>query len=805
MEKKIDIGKKAKVSIVWSVKPIDYTSEKENNIKSLFAKKYNIPASNIVVEKKFINSNITNEGLASESVKKITDPVFQQVLFKQYIDENNIENVDFDEIIKIDSIINNLIDYNQYEQGKKYTLKWLDWSNFLSYGKTNHFDFTQLHGLVLLNGEPANKSGKSTFAYDLLHFLFFGETKSGKAKNESGQFNLGALFNSFLPDETELKVEGCINIDGSDYIIRRTLKRPAKSKKELRTATQKIEYFKVNEVGELVSLQDTVNLQEASTTETNKIIKEAIGNEKDFDLIISANAKDLDELISLKNDERGKLLSRWIGLSCLEDKNAKAKDMWNKQISVGRYCDLYNRENLKSDIETCKENIKTSNEEITKLKKNLSECEKRIEQCTNDKERYLSDKKPVDMSLLKKGDVTTLETKLENLKNTGINKATLLKELKTNLSQFKDIDFSDDNYTILVKKQAEIVEKIATIKANIKSLQEQNKNLLNSEYCPTCHRKYDGIDNTPIINKNKEQIEQLTKEGIALNEEKIKISKQIEEEDTKRRNLLEKNKIELRISAIETEIVTLRLEYQEVKNTIKTLNENKEAIKYNNELDAKINVMVETIKTEDSVRLRTINEINQYNNDIINFNKTIEDKENIILRIEEEEKIEKNWKLYLKLIGKDGISKMVLRNTLPIINAEINRLLTGVADFEVEVIMNEKNDVNFYLIRDNIKYNLSAASGLEKTQAALALRVVLGNMSNLCKPCMLLLDEVLGGVAESNYDDMKKLYDKIVDNYDFVFHICHLPAIAWWHDGGIVTIQKVNNISSIKPIQSCIS
>ena len=36
--------------------------------------------------------------------------------------------------------------------------------------------------LVLLNGEPANKSGKSTFAYDLLHFLLFGKTNTKKAK-----------------------------------------------------------------------------------------------------------------------------------------------------------------------------------------------------------------------------------------------------------------------------------------------------------------------------------------------------------------------------------------------------------------------------------------------------------------------------------------------------------------------------------------------------------------------------------------------------------------------------------------------
>jgi DNA repair exonuclease SbcCD ATPase subunit len=149
------------------------------------------------------------------------------------------------------------------------------------------------------------------------------------------------------------------------------------------------------------------------------------------------------------------------------------------------------------------------------------------------------------------------------------------------------------------------------------------------------------------------------------------------------------------------------------------------------------------------------------------------------------------------MIGKDGISKMVLRNTLPIINNELNKLLSDVSDFRVEIVMNDKNDVDFLLVRDETITRLSAASGLEKTQAALALRVVLGHMSKLSRPPFILLDEVLGTVAKENYDDMKKLYDKITEYYDFILHITHISDIVDWHDS-IVTVKKVNNISSVK-------
>ena len=89
MEKKTNIGNKAKVCIVWTVKAVDYTKEKENNIKAAFAKKYEIPESNIIIEKNFklVNTDI-DTGLNAENIKKITDPAFQQSLFKQYIAEN---------------------------------------------------------------------------------------------------------------------------------------------------------------------------------------------------------------------------------------------------------------------------------------------------------------------------------------------------------------------------------------------------------------------------------------------------------------------------------------------------------------------------------------------------------------------------------------------------------------------------------------------------------------------------------------------------------------------------------------------
>lgn len=787
MTKKIDIGQNAKVKIQWNVHQSNYSRELENSMIALMAKKYGIPAKNVTIETNYITNN-TNDVLAAETVQSIHDPKFQQELMKQYIANNDIKDIDFEEILKIDSQINSLINYDAYDKGKKYTIKWVKWSNFLSYGPDNYFDFTTLNGLVLLNGEPANKSGKSTFAYDLLHFLLFGKTNTNKAKN------LGELFNNYLPETRTINVEGCINIDGEDFIIRRTLTRPAQGKKT-KTVTNKVEYYKVSEDGSEEILPED-NKQEASTTATSKIIKEALGNESDFDLIISANAKDLDNIISLTETEKGRLLSRWIGLSLIEDKDIKAREKWNKEISVGRYSDMYNQTQLETDIEELTATLTHNVAQIEAYNNQIDTLNKSIEEYQQSKELLLSSRQVIDNSLLKV-DVATLQNTINMLVEDGKRKNSMVEILEKDLSEMGEIVFSEDEYKSMRSENERLISKMAEARATINSLKSTNKALESAEFCPTCGKKFDNVDNSAQISQNTERIKQLTSDGIAMKKRSDELTSAMATVEELRTKASKKTQIELKIAALKTEIANKRAEYKEKSQTLKEIEKNKEAIRKNSEIDAHINVVNANISSGEANKRNLLNAITSLEKENARHTETISLRKSYLVKIAEERKIEKYWKLYLQMIGKDGISKMVLRNTLPIINSELNRLLGDITDFRVEVVMNEKNDVDFLLIRDETVTRLSAASGLEKTQSALALRVVLGNMSKLSRPPFILLDEVLGTVASENYDDMRKLYNKITEYYSFILHITHINDIADWHDS-IVTVQKVDNISRIK-------
>lgn len=791
---KTTIGKKSKVEIQWNVIPSNYSLEKAETIRAEMAKKYGIPKDNITVTPNFIKLNDNGEvvALSNEVIDNIQDPKFQQNLFLKYFEENGITEYNFDEICKIDNHINSLIDYEIYDAHRRYEIKWIKWSNFLSYGENNFFDFTQLSGLVLLNGEPANQSGKSTFAYDLLHFLLFGKTNSGKADVFSD------IFNRYSPEATEVKVEGCLTIEGSDYVIKRTLTRPALSKRtEKSKVTHKVEYYRLIDGIEqsLIDDESPENLEGTGNVDTNKIIKEAIGNEKDFDLVICANSDNLKSLISLKDTDRGRLLTKWIGLLVIEDKEKIAREKWNKEISKNLYSYTYNRGTLQKEVEDYGAELKVKEEDLNKWVEYSNNVANIITTHMSSKEALLLAKQPIDDNLTRI-DVTTVETKIQSITDEGKKRAAQKERIEAQLKEIGDISFNNEIYAGLVNESKKLNSEMAVLRTEIKNLKERNQELRKSEYCPTCGKKLDNVSFDVTIAANEESIKQKTELGINKSVALKNVDEEIGKMETQREQFMTKNNLEVQRDKIEVELRRLRLELQEQKRTLADLERNKEIIKKNGEIDAQINVINHNIKIEESNHTQSIMTIENLKRDIKTYETEINNRKVVIEAIEKEEVLVQSWGLYLQLIGKNGISKMVLRNTLPIINGEMKRLLNDVCDFDVEVVIDDRNDVAFNLIRDNVVTKLSSGSGFEQTAASLALRVVLGNMSTLSRPSFILLDEVLGGVAKENYDNIKKLYDRILKDYSFVFQITHLDDIVDWHDK-VVTVKKVNNISSI--------
>lgn len=793
--KKIEIGKHSKVNIKWKVMPVDYSHDGEKEIISKFAKKYGISKENVSVEPVFINEkgDTGDSVYVNESVQNIQDPEFKYSLFKQYLAEKKIEDYDFEKIVELDKLITSNIDYEVYDKHKRYTIKWIKWSNFMSFGKDNFFDFTKLSGLVLLSSEPANQGGKSTFCLDLFRFLLFG-----KVTSRENDWTLSKVFNDYIPEATEMTVEGCIEIDGVDYVIKRVVSRPdLKRRTEKSKVSQKVTYYKLVN-GQYVDLEDedSENETESSGTETNKSIKEAIGNERDFDLMICVDSANLKGLISLKDTDRGRLITRWIGLLVLEDTDKLAREYYNKSVVPKLTLNKYSKEDLKAD----NEELEKENDDYIKDGIKYSEDKAKSEDILNGykekRDLLLSSKLPIDEKLTKT-DKVTIEHEKENITESGKRKAAEKKKNEEDYEEVKNAKFNNDKYKEAIQEDKRLSIELNNLKNETERLEDEITQLKDGEYCPTCGAKLKGVDNTELIQEKNAQVAKNKEKIVKSSKDLSKISKLIDKLEIDKGDYDKKTKLELIIEKNEVDIENYRVKLRECNRILKDLENNDAAIRKNNEINAKINVIDASVAEEEKVHAELVRKIEECRSTILANRKIISDNNKLIGIIEEEEKLVRNWKIYLDMIGKNGISKMVLRKALPIINGDLKRMLSDVCDFDVEVAIDDHNDVAFYQIHNGVRRNLAAGSGFEQTAASLALRSVLSKISTFSKPSFVVFDEILGGVADENYDQMKLLYDKIVKDYAYVIQITHLKSIADWHNQHII-IKKENDISEIE-------
>jgi DNA repair exonuclease SbcCD ATPase subunit len=178
----------------------------------------------------------------------------------------------------------------------------------------------------------------------------------------------------------------------------------------------------------------------------------------------------------------------------------------------------------------------------------------------------------------------------------------------------------------------------------------------------------------------------------------------------------------------------------------------------------------------------------------------------LIKKIDQEDELGVVFKIYLTIYGKNGISKIIMKNMIPLINHELYRLLVDSCHFILELNVNDKNEVEFLMIdtETRVVKPLNSGSGYERTISSLALRSVLTRISSLPKPNIVVMDEVFGKVADENLEMVGEFFKKIKNYFEHIFVISHNSLIRNWSDN-IIMIKKEENISSIDFITTRIS
>jgi DNA repair exonuclease SbcCD ATPase subunit len=761
------------IRVIWEDYSENFTQEKIKSVRHYFQKKYNSTNVNVITKtKKTEETENTNVDISFN----ILDKNYQLELVKSYLISKGNEDL-IDEIVKIDSLVDNKISLedNEATPFKKWYIKNIEFSNFLSYGENQKIDFDKCSGINVVESNPPNFGGKTVLTVDLLLFLFFNETtKTTKAEE---------IFNRFT-DKNKVFVKGEITIDGEEYIIVRQLERKKSKSNEWSVKTE-LDFFKKLSDG---SLQNFTGEQRR---ETEEFIKTSIGSKEDFLMTILTTATNLEDLIDSKPTARGQVLSRFMGLDFLKRKEEVGKELYS-DFSKSMISNVYSSEKLKSDNETFENNIielKNSNDE---LNNNLKDINERLGKGKEYRDQLLSKKNDdidKEISLLKpeeiKEEIKGLDSKKDSTEK-------LLKELKVvEPSEFYHEDKHDkikEEYNIQLKNKIEVETKIK----DIEELQESVSGGIKCEHCGielmNAAITQNKINELAGFITHKTQIEGLMQDLSRKDIEFVKLKKEFDEYE---KNKLIKEKYELSIESFQLKVGTLNeklKKYYEVQDKIA---ENAKI----SSLLMKANVRLDELEFEKN---STDKKINDNLSQINSYNIKIKENLNKIALISEESIKEKYYKIYLEIYGKNGISKMIMRTMMPLINSELQRLMENSAHFRLEIRINDKNEVEFIMIDNNTQVEklMVSGSGYERTIASLALRAVLSKICSLPKPNLVVFDEVFGKISNENLDMVSEFFSKIKEYFEKIFLITHNPMVTNWADN-VIKIKKEDNISLV--------
>ena len=761
------------IQVVWEDLPENFTQDKIKSVKHYFSKKYNTTNVNVLTKAKATQ----NKDMQSIDVSvNISDVNYQLDLLKNFIESKGYKDKT-DDVLSINKMVENKMagDEENQSQFKKWYIRNIEFSNFLSYGENQKLDFDKLNGIVVVESDPPNFGGKTVLTVDLLMFLFFNETtKTTKAEE---------IFNRFT-DKDKVHVKGEITIDGEDYVIVRNIERKLSKKNEWNVKTE-LDFFKKLSDGTLL------NFTGEQRRETEAFIKTSIGTKEDFLMTILTTGSNLEELLESKPTARGQVLSRFMGLEFLKKKEEVSKEIYS-EFSKQKLSNIYSSEQLKDDITTNETSIQILKTQIGESKKDLSNVEDAIVKGKSYRDDMLKQKHTnIDQEISRLNPTKTQEeiNVIDFDKKGYISK---IKELKVvEPSEFYHEDKHDevkDQYNEFYKNVVQIDTEIASIN----KLKSEVEGGIKCEHCGI-ELMNAKITNAKIAELDGLIVQKTTKttfmQDLSRKEQSfVQLKKEFDEYE---KNKLVKEKYEILVESCDLKINAL-------KDKIKRWEEIQDKIQENQKIDGqliKADLRLEELEIE-KTRINSLISGNQVS--ISSYNEKIDNNKKMIIKIKEEEEKERIYKIYMEAFGKNGLSKIIMKTMMPLINSELQRLMEDSCYFKLVININDKNDVEFLMIDNStgIEKLMVSGSGYERTISSLALRSVLSKVCTLPKPNIVVFDEVFGKISNDNLEMVSEFFQKIKEYFDKVFLISHNPMISQWSDT-IVKIKKENNISKV--------
>jgi len=736
-------------------------------------------------------------------VENLRDKGVQENLIREYLVEYQPSENMLERVFELNRKYNSQIEETEeVARNVNWNINKFEWDNLFNYGEDNSVDFTKLNGIVGIFGK--NYSGKSSIIDGMLYTMF-----NTTSKNERKNYN--------IINQNKKDCRGCVELQVGDkvYTIERKSEKYVKKLKgevtnEARTF---LDFSGLDAVmGEESSLNGTTR------TETDAHIRKRFGTVEDF--LLTSMSSQLDSLSFIKegSTRRKEILAKFLDLDIFEKKFKLAhEDGSDLKAVLRRVGDTdYSNDIALAEVQHLEANRALDNEVAAcdQLREGLSVAEKEYATLTVQIDSIPAERLDIKnlletrSSLEKKvegTDVSIVELKSQNL------------DYNEKLKDYDDFLTTIDIEDLLAQKQEfdefkqkydDTLNKARLLDNDYKSMSKK-LDLLDEVPCgdkyPTCQFIRDA--HLAAVELPSLEVEIVDKIEEAKGYKNMTISvdsfQMIELIERYNNTIIKKNNIEIEKRDNKVSIEKLYAKIKSYRDALRTTSEKIELYEEKKDLIKNIESLINSrdtverkIKEMRGELLDVEDSINLHHRQLGSMEQKVEDLKEKKLELDEIREEYAAYDLFMRCTHSNGIAYDIIKKRLPVINAEIAKVLSNIVDFDVFF---QEDGRKLDILLKHPKHDprpIEMGSGAEKTVTAMAIRLALLSVSSLPKGNIFILDEPGTALDADNMEGFIRILQLIKMYFKTVILVSHLDSLKDIVDVEI-TIDKTNGYARV--------
>ena len=762
----------------------DYAQAKWSATSVNFVNKYDGP-----------NASVNS---ANGKAINMRDPSNQEKFLREFMDSKEIEDSVKERVVELSRDYLKKVSAEDISRNVVWDIKKMQWNYLFNYGKGNSIDFSKLNGLVGIFGK--NYSGKSSII-DAALFGLFNTTSKGERKNVH-------IINQ-NQEKALCKLE--VSVGDDLYKISRSLERTKTS------AKTDLDFTKYS----LGVHAESKNGETRNLTDEN--IRNTFGTLSDFMMTSLSAQNGSFGFINEGSTKRKEILAKFLDLQVFDQMHKLAKAESAELRGVIKHLNSHDSE---KKLKRAKAELCEIIEDIAKQRDLCDKHRDRLEvllleqQSINDQVQAAS-QKPIDIA-----DIQSQRSRaIAALSKTQKQLQGYEAEYEAKMSQIGDLEFllpqideqarhaqeEMNTYNLIVSQISVVQPEVKKLVRRVDNLQSKIDMLHDHEYDPDCEfcrnnefvkaAEQAKIDIVNVREKKTEKASELTAlklKGSLFDSADLR--SKIENYSDTMQSIADLQAVyetlELKIKNAKSQIQVNNQKIERLDEDIAYYNENVEAYENLESLRRDLQAITKTVDLKKSDIKKCDDKVLGYMSEKGSATRAIEEAREKIEKIKEAERDYIAYDVFVQATHANGISYEVIKSMLPVINAEIQKILSPIVEFNV-FFDNEADKLEIYL--QHPKYDprpLSMGSGAEKTIASMAVRLALVSVSSLPKSQVFILDEPATALDADHMEGFVRLLQMIKSQFKTVLLITHLESLKDVVDTTI-EIDKVDGYAKV--------